>query len=311
MLLKFTTLDLLNTSLADVSTGEHVYDIVTVVSKEPVAEEPTFVVHSSTSSSSVSSPATSACSSFSAPSSNTSPSPTMTSSSPAFLKESSSEEEEEISPTEYRRTTVTDASGALAAEINWKGRHPTIFIHDEKVGALTDLFGSTTVRFMPKILAIPTRFDTELIWTATADSLTLFDYDTESIRGTFHQSVIRLPTSPKTARSKLSSPSKFKPSSPTKGAFASSPSFSSSETNQKSLKSTFIPTHMSGLGSNYLEFNAHPLASDTEIILSFLMMEILRRGRFNLTPYTFDKPKLWQFKGARDLFMRRLRRNTV
>jgi hypothetical protein len=52
---------------------------------------------------------------------------------------------------------------------------------------LTDLIGSSTVRFLPKILAIPTRFDMEYIWTATANSLTLFDYNAEAIRGTFYQ----------------------------------------------------------------------------------------------------------------------------
>jgi hypothetical protein len=76
-------------------------------------------------------------------------------------------------------------------------------------------------------------------------------------------------------------------------------------------KSTFIPTHLPGVGSNYLEFSSHPLAQDVEIILSFLMMEILRRGRFSLTPYTFDNPTMWQFKDARESFFRRLRRNTV
>ena len=97
----------------------------------------------------------------------------------------------------------------------------------------------------------------------------------------------------------------------------------------KSSKSSFIPTHLPGVGSNYLEFTPHPLAQDVEIIseycnivsisfklnlnpaVSFIMMEILRRGRFNLTPYTFQKPKLWQLKEARDLVWRRLRRNTV
>lgn len=41
-------------------------------------------------------------------------------------------------------------------------------------------------------------------------------------------------------------------------------------------------------------------------------MEILRRGRFGLTPYTFENPTIWQFKEARDLVLRRIgRRNTV
>jgi hypothetical protein len=40
-------------------------------------------------------------------------------------------------------------------------------------------------------------------------------------------------------------------------------------------------------------------------------MEILRRGRFNLTPYTFEKPKLWHFKEAKDLLLNRLRRHSL
>jgi hypothetical protein len=40
-------------------------------------------------------------------------------------------------------------------------------------------------------------------------------------------------------------------------------------------------------------------------------MEILRRGRFNLTPYTFDDPTIWQLKEARDIVLRRFRRHTV
>lgn len=40
-------------------------------------------------------------------------------------------------------------------------------------------------------------------------------------------------------------------------------------------------------------------------------MEILRRGRFGLTPYTFENPTIWQLKEARDLVWNRIRRNTV
>ncbi len=99
------------------------------------------------------------------------------------------------------------------------------------------------------------------------------------------------------------------------------------ETERKTPGSIFIPAHVPGLGSNYLEFTSHALAHDVEIIsmytlsnnitslltclVSFLMMEILRRGRFNLTPYTFQKPKLWQFKEAKEQFLRCLRRHTL
>jgi len=176
-------------------------------------------------------------------------------------------------------------------------------------------------------MAIPTRFDTEYVWTASADGLTLFDYDTETVKGTFHQNVIRLPTkSFKTSsvKAKLTSPSR--PLLDFSASFSSS-SLSESESEVKPNKGTFLPS-LPGLGSNFLEFDSNPLADDVEIIsestllssfehaltvlpVSFIMMEILRRGRFNLTPYTFEQPKLWQFKETRDLFLRRLRRNTV
>ncbi|KAF8809066.1 hypothetical protein BYT27DRAFT_7241401 [Phlegmacium glaucopus] len=295
MLLKFTAADMLNTSLIDVATGDKAYDIVTVITA------PTDIPES-----------------FSSPSnafasSSKSPSPIQQHKEPSTP--------EDATRCERRRTKIRDAVGNIVADITWNGRRPDITIGDEKVGPLTDLFGSSTVRFLPKILAIPTRFDTEYIWTATADSLTLFDYDTETIRGTFHQNSIRIPR-PSASKFKLISPSKFNLSSPstqflTSTSLSSSSSSSSSSSikqrdfDNKPLKSSFIPTRLPGVGSNYLEFTPHPLAQDIEIIVSFLMMEILRRGRFNLTPYTFQKPKLWQLKAARDLVLRPLRRNTV
>jgi len=159
-------------------------------------------------------------------------------------------------------------------------------------------------------MAIPTRFDTEYVWTASADGLTLFDYDSETVKGTFHQNVIRLPTKAfktSSVKAKLTSPSRPLLDS---AASLSSSSLSESDSESKPTKGTFLPS-LPGLGSNFLEFESNPLADDVEIIISFIMMEILRRGRFNLTPYTFEQPKLWQFKETRDLFLRRLRRNTV
>ncbi|KIJ69106.1 hypothetical protein HYDPIDRAFT_105675 [Hydnomerulius pinastri MD-312] len=72
----------------------------------------------------------------------------------------------------------------------------------------------------------------------------------------------------------------------------------------------FITTPISGLGHDYLEFEPHPLASIDELIVTFILMEILRRGRFNQHSDTFDRPKLWQSRSFANL-SRRLRRGTI
>ena len=127
MLLKFTAPDMLNTSLIDVTTGERAYNIVTVLSPpaEKVAESPELPAQASSSSHSASS-----------------------SSSASFLKKSAPALSPEDLKGERRHTTITNASGDVLANISWNGRRPDITIADEKIGALTDLFGSTTVRFM-------------------------------------------------------------------------------------------------------------------------------------------------------------------
>ncbi|KAF8637385.1 hypothetical protein AX17_002882 [Amanita inopinata Kibby_2008] len=278
MLLRFATNDMLNTALVDVESGEPAYLITTVLEFGP---EPRSVYASALSSS------------------------------------ASSESSSSHTPSFPRRrlTTIKDSNEKLIATLAWNGRHPDITIGGEHVGGLTDLFGSSTVRFMPKILAIPTRFDTEYIWSATSESLALIDYDTEMTKGVFHQNAVRIPQP-------LKSFSKLKPRSTTCCVPASaieSPSAShislstnSSWSSASSVcpPSSFIHTGMPGIGSNYLEFVPHPLAHDVEIIISFILMEILRRGRFSLTPYTFERPKLWEFREARDTIFRRLRRKT-
>ncbi|PPQ67467.1 hypothetical protein CVT24_011524 [Panaeolus cyanescens] len=284
MLLKFTAPDMLNSALVDVATGSRAYDITTVFSSpEPPCPKSESSSHPEPSSSS---------------------GPKKISDKPAV---------EIASNTIYRKTTVRDSDGKVVAQMDWTGRRPSITIRDEKIGGLTELFGSNTVPFMPKVMIIPTRFDTEFIWTATADSLTLFDYDSETVKGAFHQNVVRMPAPLKGLKSK---PSRTKLSSSGLSSSSSlSSSLSSVNLSEPCLKqnphSTFIPTHITGVGSNYLEFDSHPLADDVEIIISFLMMEIVRRGRFNLSPYTFEKPKTWQFKEVRQNLLRNLRRNTV
>jgi len=281
----------LNTSLVDVATGECAYDVTTTLAEDSETPSPESLRWPSSGSSAQTTREAQTTSKSSA---------TIASASSAFPKQSHDEESDPL----RRKTTITDATGTIVAEIQWKGRRPSITICDEKVGALADLFGST-VPFLPKILAIPTRFDTEYIWTATPDSLTLFDYDTESVRGTFYQNVFRIPSKSKGFKVKLSPSFSQPPASPA----SSSPSFATTE--RKSPNSTFFPAHVPGLGSSYLEFESHPLAHDVEIILSFLLMEMLRRGRFDLTPYNFEKPKLWHFKEAKDLILGRLRRHSL
>ncbi|KAK7467399.1 hypothetical protein VKT23_004455 [Stygiomarasmius scandens] len=178
------------------------------------------------------------------------------------------------SSTQHRKTEIrASQSGALLADIIWNGRRPDITLLGQHVGPLTALFDTTTVPLLPDTLAIRSRFDTEFVWTATAHSLTLVDLDSDQTKGTFHQNVFRVSSS----------------------------------------SNSFINARIPGVGHSYLEFESHPLAEDVELIVSFFMMEILRRGRFSLTPYMFDRPKLWQIIEARDMIMRRLtsRRNTL
>jgi hypothetical protein len=145
MLFKFTTPDMLNTSLIDVVTGNLSYEIATCIvavpvnevqQRESIKEESICLAPSVVAfrppcngpSSSKSSLTTKAC-------------------SVAVVKQSHWEEPG-TSPSEARRTTIKDTTGTVVADIVWNGRRPSITICGEKVGGLTDLFGSTTVRFM-------------------------------------------------------------------------------------------------------------------------------------------------------------------
>ncbi|KAF5358413.1 hypothetical protein D9756_001295 [Leucocoprinus leucothites] len=307
MLLKFTTTDMFNTLLIDVASGERTYEINTVSVSGPLEKSRPLLEPLSSSKTA-------------APSEEFFP-----------AKEYYATPEPHDPSVSYRQTEIRDASGTVVAEVQWEGRHPHITIDGQKVGGLNDLFGASTVRFMPKILAIPTKYDPDYVWTATADSLTLVDYATDEIKGTFHQNALRFPAALKSSKPRLSIQTQLpappqpslSPLSPKTLLKSSSRIFSSSpsspppsptfETTFKgaAVKSTFVPTHVPGFGSNYLEFDPHPETTEVEIILSFLIMEILRRGRFNLTPYTFDNPTIWQLKEARDIFLRRMRRNTA
>ncbi|KAK2466717.1 hypothetical protein APHAL10511_000975 [Amanita phalloides] len=211
------------------------------------------------------------------------------------------------SPPKCRRTSIKDSSGQLVASLIWNGRHPDITIGDQRIGGLTSLFGTSTIRFMPKILAIPTRFETEYIWVATSKSLALIDYDSHTTRGIFHQNAIPIPRSLKSFSSRKTNNSILREPS----LLASSTSFTSTSSSSTvasfSTDKSFIYSGLPGLGSSYLEFSSHPLAHDVEIIISFIMMEILRRGRFLLTPYKFEPRKFWKLREVRDAISERLR----
>lgn len=186
----------------------------------------------------------------------------------------------------------------------------------------------------PKALAIPTRFDPNWIWIATSESLILLDNSNETTMGVFHHNAIRIPTALTPGRRKSShavppNHADIKPDMELLSSDSdSTPSLLSPSAD--SSQSSFFQSHIPGIGSNYLEYTPHPLAHDIEIISKFLalkfywvlsdivsfivsslMMEILRRGRFSLSPYTFNRPKAGQIKEARELMLRRLRRNTV
>ncbi|KAF8559691.1 hypothetical protein OG21DRAFT_1594515 [Imleria badia] len=71
----------------------------------------------------------------------------------------------------------------------------------------------------------------------------------------------------------------------------------------------FITTPLSGFGHHYLEFEPHPLASAAELIVTFILMEVLRRGKFNQHPSTFDRPKLW--RNTSKQLSKQIRRGTI
>ena len=114
MLLKFTAADMLNSSLVDVATGDKSYDIETVLMAAPESPKA---------------------------------SPQLLSSSNAIA--SSSKSPSPVHPSKSRRRTkIRNAGGNIVADITWDGRKPDITIGDEIIGPLTDLFGSSTVRFL-------------------------------------------------------------------------------------------------------------------------------------------------------------------
>ncbi|KAL0574689.1 hypothetical protein V5O48_007274 [Marasmius crinis-equi] len=240
MILRLTSSDMLNTSLVDIATNQILYTVATIAE------------------------------------------PSSPSSSSSITSRGESLDEQEASTDKTIRTTQIFLGNSTlsvpACELHWKGRRPDITIGHEHIGPLAALFDTSSVKLLPKTLAIPTRFDSNYIWAATTTSLTLLDDNTNHVKGTFHQNVLR-------------------------------------------SSNSFINARIPGVGSNYLEFASHPRASDVEIIVSFFLMDILRRGCFypTLDPYMFDdsasRPKSprKRFQETREIIARKLtsRRNTV
>jgi hypothetical protein len=109
MLLRFTSPDMLNSSLIDVSSGQRAYHIVTGL-LPPKPEDD----------------------------GESDPQGPLAASSSSHVSTSQ----------ERRYTTITDVFGSTLVSITWTGRQPDITILDENVGGLFGLFGSSTVRFM-------------------------------------------------------------------------------------------------------------------------------------------------------------------
>jgi len=121
MLLKFTTPDILNTLLIDATTSRCAFEIVTATMPPSELVEPDTPLDSSSTSGSSSS----------------------------FASDSSKQQKQSFTAAwlVQRRTTIKDPSGNILVDIKWNGRRPDIFIGKEHVGGLTDLFGSSTIRF--------------------------------------------------------------------------------------------------------------------------------------------------------------------
>jgi len=155
------------------------------------------------------------------------------------------------------------------------GSQPTdIVIGREKLGGAKELFGCMGPSSSPKIFGVSTRFDPDLYWVASRESLTLLDQNANETRGQLHHSCVLV--------------------------------------GSRIVHSPLL------VGNDYLEFESHPRVSNVELIVTFVLMEVLRRSRFASTPSAsrsrpsyplfsspFSKSKLIQSTGER---LRRLGR---
>jgi len=72
----------------------------------------------------------------------------------------------------------------------------------------------------------------------------------------------------------------------------------------------FITAPLSGLGHHYLDFEPHSLASTPELIVTFILMEVLRRGKFNKHPNPLHRSNIWRNSSFAN-FHKRIRRGTI
>ncbi|CAK5277593.1 unnamed protein product [Mycena citricolor] len=193
-----------------------------------------------------------------------------------------------------RRTEIHDASGDIVGTIDWEGHVPQhIVLLDEAVGGLVDLFAAKTIALIPRELSLSTRFDTEFVWTATPEEVFLLDIDSGNRMAELHPPRSSLPS--------LTFPLRTaKPKQSSLGSSVTSLSATST-----SADSTLLPR-----GTPFVSLTSHPhgLASDVELLVSLLMLDILRRGRFQLPAYRFGPPSPWREAWSR---ISRPRRNTV
>ncbi|KAI6127758.1 hypothetical protein EDD16DRAFT_1468966 [Pisolithus croceorrhizus] len=81
-------------------------------------------------------------------------------------------------------------------------------------------------------------------------------------------------------------------------------------TNSLRVGDRLIAAPIPGLGHDYLEFEIHPVVSVEELIVTFILVEVLRRSRFHPYPGDHDRPKIWRAKSLASL-RQRLRRTTL
>ncbi|KAK0463825.1 uncharacterized protein EV420DRAFT_1476482 [Desarmillaria tabescens] len=141
---------------------------------------------------------------------------------------------------------LKNPQGKAISKIVWVKPNPSMLFNFQRLYNVSAVIDQDDVQDMESavedgVIRIPTRFDTEYFWIVGADSLTLYDVDSDTTKGRFYFNCSYHPDAPK----------------------------------------KFVPA-IGPLGHHYLDFPSHDLAHDTEIILTFLLLEVYRRGIFSL-----------------------------